>query len=246
MRCGICGFTYCGSGSKRTSKKGNSLAAYYKCSGKTKHKNSCTNTSLNKEFYEQLVINTIIENVLTDNAINDIAVKTYEQLEKERKAPLIPTKKLKSQLEAVRKKQEKLMELFLDGGIDKDLLDTKNSSLKDEKRHIESQIDKNEYLENSNSLTVADVSKFIKVFVNELKEMPDIEFSQIAYNTFVDNIVIYPDRLEISLKVDFSTLYRGDKVNFRGAICSLAPVIVDITVKRKSHQQSAKQRGLKR
>lgn len=246
LRCGICGFTYCGSGSKRTSKKGNSLAAYYKCSGKTKHKNSCTNTSLNKEFYEQLVINTIIENVLTDNAINDIAVKTYEQLEKERKAPLIPTKKLKSQLEAVRKKQEKLMELFLDGGIDKDLLDTKNSSLKDEKRHIESQIDKNEYLENSNSLTVADVSKFIKVFVNELKEMPDIEFSQIVYNTFVDKITIYPDRLEIALKVDFSTLYRGDKVNFRGAICSLAPVIVDKTVKRKSHQQSAKQRGLKR
>ena len=246
LRCGICGFTYCGSGSKKISKKGEKLAAYYKCSGKTKHKNSCTNTSLNKDYYEQLVVNTIIDNVLSDNAINDIAVKTYEQLEKERKAPLVPTKKLKKQLEAVKVKQEKLMELFLDGEIDKSILEARNNSLKDERRHIEGQIEKNEYLENSNSLTVEDVSKFIKNFVDELKETPDIEFSQTVYNTFVDNIVIYPDRLEIALKVDFSTLYRGDIVNLRGAIHTLSPLMVNKSVKRKSHQQSAKRGRLKR
>lgn len=237
LRCGICGFTYCGSGSKRTSKKSNKIASYYKCSGKTKNKNGCTNTSLNKEYYEKLVTDTIIDAMLTDTAITDIATKAFNQLEAERKKPLISTKKLKQQLESVRKKQEKLMELFLDGGLDKDMLEKKNDDLKNEKQNIENQIEKNEYLEQSQILNVNTIIQFIKNYKDSLKDITDIELSQILYNTFVEKIIIYPERLEIELKADFSILNRGD-INGTGGVRRLiAPVKITRNVKRKTHQQ---------
>lgn len=237
LRCGICGFTYCGAGGKKTKKDGGELAAYYKCAGKSKNKNGCTNTSLNKDYYEKLVTDTITDAILTDNAINDIAVKVLNQLEIERKAPLTPTKKLKQQLEKVKSKQEKLMELYISGDLEKNMLDEKNRALKEERKHIENQIEKNEYLESSQSIAVEDIAKFLQEYKQSLKDQTDGEYAQIIFNTFVEKITIFPDTLDITLRVDFSTL-RGDKMINRGANHTLTPLEVKRIVQRKTHQQS--------
>lgn len=241
LRCGICGFTYCGAGGKKTKKDGKELAAYYKCAGKSKNKNGCTNTSLNKEYYEKLVTDTITDALLTDNAINEIAVKVLDQLETERKAPLTPTKKLKQQLEKVISKQEKLMELYISGDLDKKMLDERNFSLKEERKHLEGQIEKNEYLESSQSLVVEDVADFLREYKQSLKEHTDEEYAQIIFNTFVEKITIFPDTLDITLRVDFSTL-GGDKMKNGGASRTITPLTVKKVVQRKTHQQSLRRR----
>ena len=241
LKCGICGFTYCGAGGKKKNKAGD-YAAYYKCQGKTKNKNGCNNPSLNKEYYEKLVTDTIIETVLTDKAIFNIAKLTFEQIEADRKAPLVPTKKLKKQLEEVKSRQEKLMDLYMVGSLDKEMLEEKNNSLKAERRNIEEQIEKNEFIESSQSIKIEDIKEIIKEFKNSLAGSEDIEFSQIIYNTFVKQITIFPERLEVELKVDFSTI-GGDKVHFGGATCTITPLLIKKTVKRKTHQQGLKRRG---
>lgn len=235
MRCGICGFTYCGSGGKKKNKNGD-VAAYYKCQGKVKNKNGCTNPSLNKEHYEKLIVDTITDSVLTDNAIKEIAVNVIKQLERERKAPQVPTAKLKKQLDKIKDKQSRLMELYLNGDMERKVLDDKNAALKEERKHIEEQIEKNEYLEQSNVFDVRDIMDMIKDFRTEVKHNPDIDFAQVIFNTFVESIVVYPDTLEVNLRVDFSTL-GGDKRKNRGASRPLSPHIFKKTVKRKSHQQ---------
>lgn len=241
LRCGICGFTYCGSGAKKTRKNGE-VAAYYKCQGKIKNRNGCTNPALNKDYYEKLVTDTITDAILTDNAINEIAVKVLNQLEAERKEPLTPTKKLKQQLDKVKSRQEKLMELFIDGGLDKNMLEEKNNALKEERKHIEDQIEKNEYLESSNTLKIEDIIVFLQKYKQSLKDHTDEEYSQIIFNTFVEKITIYPDTLDISLRVDFSTL-GGDKMNNRGPRRMITPLNLQRIVKRKTHQQSLKRKG---
>lgn len=234
LRCGVCGFTYCGAGGKKKNKKGE-VAAYYKCAGKTKHKNSCDNPSLNKEYYEKLIIDTITENVLTDNAIEQIAKMVLAQLEKERKAPQIPTAKLVKQLNKVKDQQAKLMDLYINGGIDMAMVEEKNKALKAEKKHLEEQIEKNEYLENSQSLELLEVKQFLKDFRQSVSTT-DAEYAQILINTFVESITVYPDNLEVALRVDFSTL-RGDKMKKRGASRIITPVVIEKSIKRKGHQQ---------
>lgn len=235
LRCGVCGFTYCGSGAKKKNKNGD-MSAYYKCQGKIKNKNGCTNPSLNKDYYEKLVIDTITKSVLTDNAIDEIAVSVTTQLEKERKKPLIPTAKLRNQLDKVKDKQARLMELYLDGGMERKVLDEKNNALKEERKHIEEQIERNLYLEQSNILDVQDIKNMILEFREELKNNPDFDFAQVVFNTFVDSIVVYPDTLEVNLRVDFSTL-GGDKRKNRGASHPINPLSINKSVKRKTHQQ---------
>ena len=204
--------------------------------GKTKNKNSCTNPSLNKDYYEKLVVDTIAKSVLTDNAINEIAVSVTAQLEKERKSPLIPTAKLKNQLEKVKDKQARLMELYLDGGMEIKVLDEKNNALKEERKHVEEQIERNLYLEQSNILDIQDIKNMILEFREELKNNPDFDFAQVVFNTFVDSVVVYPDTLEVNLRVDFSTL-GGDKRKVEGAIHPISPLNIMQSVKRKTHQQ---------
>ena len=234
LRCGVCGFTYCGAGGKKKNKNGD-MAAYYKCAGKTKHKNSCDNPALNKEYYEKLIIDTITETVLTDNAIEEIAVKVLHQLEKERKAPQIPTAQLQKKLNKVKDQQAKLMELYINGGIEMNMLEEKNKALKAEKKHLEEQIEKNEYLEQSTSLEFAEVKSFLKDFRRSVSTT-DEEYAQIIFNTFVEQIVVYPDNLQVTLRVDFSTL-RGDKMKNRGASRIISPVVIEKSITRKKHQQ---------
>lgn len=237
LRCGVCGFTYCGSGGKKKTEKGEG-AAYYKCAGRVKHKGSCTNPSLNKDYYEKLIIDTITENVLTDNAINAIAEKVLAQLEKERKAPQVPTAKLNKQLNKVKEQQEKLMELYINGGLEIDLLEEKNKALKAEKKHLEDQIEKNEYLEQNQSLELSEVKQFLKEFRRTVSTT-DTEYSLILFNTFVDGITVYPEHLEVTLRVDFSTL-RGDKGWSRGLIHSLSPLVITKNIKRKGQREKLK------
>lgn len=234
LRCGVCGFTYCGSGGKKATKKGEG-AAYYKCAGKVKHRDSCNNPSLNKDYYEKLIIDTITENVLTDNAIEQIAEMVLHQLEKERKAPQVSTAKLNKQLNKVKDQQSKLMELYINGGIEMEMLEEKNKALKAEKKHLEDQIEKNEYLEQSQSLELTEVKQFLKDFRRSISTT-DSEYMQILFNTFVEHITVYPEYLDVTLRVDFSTL-RGDKMRNRGASRIITPLVIQKRIVRRPNHK---------
>lgn len=232
--CAICGCPITGAGAKK--QKNGSIYSYYKCVGKTKQKNGCNNTSLNKEWFEKNVLDSVVKSVFTENAIKDIANKAFEMLEIERETPQIPTKKLEKELSSVAVKQSRLTDLYLDGDISKDILNAKNTELQKQKEHLEKEIEKNEQLEKSHSIKAKDIEHFIKQYVTNLleyKNVSDDEFMKAVFNTFVINVAVSLDTVDVTAQIDFSKL-GGDIVRTGGAALIIPPVITHNSFNRKT------------
>ena len=56
------------------------LNYYYKCVGKTKHKNGCKNPSLNKDWLESKVLKAVIDVVMDENNVKQIAQASYDEI----------------------------------------------------------------------------------------------------------------------------------------------------------------------
>lgn len=241
--CGCCGSTYCGAGSKKTT--ATNTAAYYKCSGKVKAKNGCKNTSLNKEYYEQKIVDKVTEAVFTPERVREIAEQVYKQLEAERKAPLIPTAKLKRQLADVKAQQAELLDIMLNSKISRDILEAKEAALAAEQKTLEKNIKKNNELESSQIISVEKIEQFIfsyKVAVNEKKDDEHL-FIKSIFDTFVNEVVVEPEEIKVNIKVDFSAFDftpRGEIMQFRGAMSTITPLYFNISFQRKKHTQRLK------
>lgn len=240
IRCGVCGSTYCGSGSKKSG-RGNKVNAYYCCSGKTKQKNGCTNGSLNKEYYENKISDKLIETILTDDFIKVISNDVFVKLETDKKEPQVPTEKLKRQLADIKSKQSKLMDLYIASKLDKDMLDEKSQELTDEKRLIEQQIAKNEVMAESSSIQIEEIEKYIKSLIRNLysSDSTKEEIAQILFHTFVDEVVVYVNHIEIKIKADFSA-FEGDNSIIGRAIVSIAPAHLQSTIARRTVNKNNK------
>lgn len=241
--CGCCGHTYCGAGAKKKSKT--AIAAYYKCSGQTKARNGCKNGSLNKDYYEQKILDKVTTAVFTPERVKFIAERVYEQLEAERKAPQIPTATLKKQLSDVKAKQAELLDYMLDGKISRDIMDIKAAALASEQKALEKNIKKNNELESSQKISVELIEKYINAFKIHLNDKKDDNhiYIKAVLDTFVKQIVVEADEIKVEIKVDFSAFDftpRGDMVQIGGAIRAITPHEFSVSLQRKKHQQSTK------
>lgn len=241
--CGCCGHTYCGAGAKKTT--ATNTAAYYKCSGQTKARNGCKNKSLNKDYYEEKIINKIIDTTLTPEAIKDIARRVYKQIEAERKAPQIPTATLKKQLAEVKAKQAELLDYMLDGKISRDIMDIKASALEAERKAIEKNIQKNNELENSHFMDIEKIEKYITVFKNNLFEKKEDNhlFKKAVIDTFVNKIIVNENEIKVNIKVELSAFdftAGGEIGKIGGALRTVAPLYFNTTFKRKKHTERLK------
>ncbi len=238
--CGCCGHTFCGAGAKK--KSATTTAAYYKCSGQTKARNGCKNGSLNKDYYEEKILNRVLACVFTPEAVKDIAQRVYRQVEAERKLPQTPTAELKKQLAEIKRKEAELLDYMLDGKISRDVMEVKEKQLSTERKALERQIQKNIELENADILSVEKIEKFILAFKSALYEKKDDNhiFIKAVFDTFIDEIVVNADEITVKIKVDFSAFDftpRGDIMQIRGALCTVAPLNISSSLRRKKHNE---------
>lgn len=158
--CEICGCPISGGGSKRS--RNGDLNYYYKCVGKTKHKNGCDNPSLNKDWFEPKILKTVVNQVMTDEKINHIAKLAYAELVAMRDTPIVTTAQLKKELDDIRKKQERLTDLYLDGDMDKTMLDEKNGEFRRRKNQIEDELEKRKAITDTSDISEVTIAAFIK------------------------------------------------------------------------------------
>lgn len=241
--CGCCGHTYCGAGAKKTT--ATNMAAYYKCSGQTKARNGCKNRSLNKDYYEQKILDKVTEAVFTPERIRMIAEQVYKQLEAERKTPTIPTATLKKQLADVKAKQAELLDYMLDGVISRDVMDIKAAALSAEQKTLEKNIKKNSELENSQTISVEVIEKYINAFKTYLNSKKDDNHAYIkaVFDTFIKSVIVEEKEIKVEIKVDFSAFdftLRGDIVQYGGPIRAITPLEFSISFQRKTHTQRLK------
>lgn len=234
--CEHCGAHISGAGSKRS--RNGDLNYYYKCVGKVKHKNGCTNPSVNKDWIEPRVLKTVVNIVMSSEKIKLIAKAAYSELLSMRNAPVITTAQLKKELAQILAKQERLADLYLDGEMDKSILDEKNGVLTRRKYVIEEELEKRKKIIDADDITEADIEQFIKDFVEDIKNEyspADDEFMRIMFNTFVERVVIGKEKITVHIHTPFSRMGGGDKQRFRGVIQKLAPVKITRTIPRKKH-----------
>lgn len=241
--CGCCGHTYCGAGAKKTSST--NVAAYYKCSGQTKARNGCKNKSLNKEYYERKIVKKVLEAVFTPERVREIAQQVFNQLEAERKAPLIPTATLKKQLADVKAQQANLLEIMLSSKLSRDVLEMKEAALAAEQKALEKNIKKNNELESSQVISIELIEKYINAFKVSINEKKDDEhlFIKSILDTFVDKIIVEAEELRVNIKVDFSAFDftpRGEIAHYRGAFHTITPLNFNISFQRKKHNDRLK------
>ena len=233
--CAECGMPISGAGAKK--QKNGTSVAYYKCVGKAKHKNGCTNTSLNKEWFEANVLKTVVKNVFNEEMIEKISASAFAELEAERDKPKNTTEALKKKIAQIHTKQARLMDLYLDGEMNKEMLDKKNEQLRETKNALENEIEKNKALAKANAITQKTISDFIKNYItnlNDLKNISDDDFARAVFTTVVEKVVVSRTGVEVYISVNLSDLV-GAMVNIGGAIRTLSPINLNYAFDRKKN-----------
>ena len=238
--CTECGCPISGGGSKRSGGNGKGkLNYYYKCVGKTKYKNGCKSRSLNKDVFESKVLETITNIVIDRERIKDIAKMTFAELEQMRDAPIITTSQLKKELADIAAKQTRLRDLYVDGQMEKTILDEKNGELQRRRYQIEDELEKRKYIEDSEDVSEEDIESFIVEYVEQIKNsynQMDDEFMRIMFNTFIERVDVSNEKITIHIRMDFSIM--SETVANRqlsGVFHSLPTVKIERVIKRKKY-----------
>ena len=241
--CEECGSKICANGSKRTNGTGK-LNYYYQCVGKVKQKNGCKNPALNKDWVEPRVVKTILNVVMNEEMVKQIAEKAFEEIVAMRDTPVVTTAQLKKELAQIDKKQERLSDLYIDGNMSKEMLDEKNGALARRKYQIEDELEKRKNVFEAEDITSEDIARFITQYVEDIQEeydQSDDEFKRIMINTFVERVDVSREKVTVHIHTPFSRMDRnfyensGDKPCHSGVIHRLSTVKLKRTFPRKKN-----------
>ena len=238
--CTECDCPISGGGSKRSGNRPDGkLNYYYKCVGKTKYKNGCKSRSLNKDVFEPKVLETIINVVMDKERIRQIAKTAFAELETMRDTPVVTTAQLKKELAGITAKQTRLRDLYIDGEMDKAILDEKNGELQRRRYQIEDELEKRKHIENSEDITEEDIENFIVECIEQIKnsyDHTDDEFMRIMFNTFLERVDVDNEKITIHIRVDFSIMdFEVTNEQLGGVFHSLPTVKIERIIKRKKH-----------
>lgn len=227
IRCGICGGAYTGAGYSKSKKEYN---YHYKCVQRKRSK-QCTNLPVNALSIEQYIIGEIIKNHLSTEAIDGIANVINEILARRNSNTKDEKKPLLNQLKTLQGRRDKLMELFFDNIIEKDVL-YKDLSV------IDQQISSTNESLNLIPLVTPKIeidTKGVVRLLNKLLERAnagDPKINKILIDSFVKEVIIHKDSIDIILyriPIDFVPPGR-DKTG--GSEGSRTPVQIVSTFKR--------------
>ena len=175
---------------------------------------------------------------MSEHQIKHIAELAYQEVLSMRDTPVITTAQLKKELAQILKKQERLTDLYLEGEMDKEMLDERNGAFQRRKYQIEEELEKRKNIAEADDITKEDIEQFITQFVEDVKNAyspAEDEFMRIMFNTFVEKVVVGKEKITVHIHTPFSRMGGGDNERFRGVIHHLEPVKLQATITRKKH-----------
>ena len=122
---------------------------------------------------------------------------------------------------------EKLADLYMDGGMSKEMLDEKNGELTRRIFQIEEELEKRKSVLEADDIRPEDIENFIIQFVEDTKEdcqSLDDEFMRIMINVFVKRVDVSIEEVIVHIHTPFSRMDGGDNVCFGGVIHRLSPI----------------------
>ena len=188
--CGLCGESYFGNSNGRDYK--------YMCK-KRANKLNCNNISIDKDELEQYILKNIYS--LVDNSVSDELLDKINTLYSETREEAINELKTTTvKLTAVNTKISNLVNIISNGSTLPSLV-TELSKLEDEKNILESKLD---LLNNIDSKELVDKSFISEMLSGELADIEKLppEEQKIILAKYINKIFIFPDKIEIELKID--------------------------------------------
>ena len=201
------------------------MYSYYICHNTRNH--TCKNKNVNKDFIEKLILDEIAEKILSDEVIEKIAEEAVKHTKKEIEKPKVSVKELEKQERSIERKMEKLMDLYVDEVIDKITLNKKADKMKEELQNVQREKRKAIQLESAPTLTKDDFVNYIKSY---RLDTSDEEVVKALIDTFVEKVIVYNDRFDVTFKIDFDTIggtgirKSGYMMRSTGAYFTLPPI----------------------
>lgn len=196
--CGECGSSFVGGsyvlGRDRSTKYFN-----YACNS-SQRKTGCKNKRIRAEYLEQYVLDTIQEEILSDNQIEALAQKVLDIVGEALSINKDLVTDLTKKRNSLKFQLDKLFDLYIEGNINKDVIIEKTNSMKEQIDHYDSRLQEL----NSNdfdNLQIDKIKKFMYDLRDQLHDADDIVKHQII-DALVDNIIVYDETVEVNFKID--------------------------------------------
>jgi hypothetical protein len=184
--CGLCGSSMIGeSGTSHTGAKHN----YYICSAR-KRKKACTKKSVKKDWLEEFVARTVVENALTDEMIDQISTNVVELQKQDRESGELPA--LKAQLKEIQRQRTNVFNAIKQGIASRTLqeglaeLEEQEAQLKDTIYHVEVQ-----YTNITKEMMILWLEDF------RGGDVKDTAYQERLFEAFIHAIYLYDDYVKI-------------------------------------------------
>ena len=213
ITCGECGSTY--TGNSYYHGRGGKKYYMYSCNNRSKG-SGCKNKNIRQDVIEPFVIDELMKNVFSDEAIKKIVPQLLEYAKTFGEESSKDLKTIQTKIKDIESKIDRLLDAIADGVADKFLTKQKMDKLK-------SEYDELKEIEQFYKVRTFDwaTEDNIKNFLLHNKEMllnVENEKKRAAVELFIHKIVIYHDRIDIDFKVDV------DRDNTGGGEGSRTPV----------------------
>lgn len=202
--CGICGNHFFGH--KSTAKNRNPgtadklpyyISYSYRCATKANAKTNkqCTSKMIKKDLLEDFTQELIEACVFSDETLNTIVV-SLEALINSKKTSVTDSKVIKKKLSELNTKESRLLDLYLSGSINKETYDNKSKEIRTTILSLEAELNK------TTTLEYFPKDKIKSTLLEVLNENKSSDTYRVhLFNTFLEKIVIYADRLEYTFKL---------------------------------------------
>ncbi|MEE0433866.1 MAG: recombinase family protein [Peptococcaceae bacterium] len=205
--CGNCGRSMVGI--RRTDYRYNKIRTVYECNGRRKSDTNCKMRPIDRDYVENIVIDYVEQNLLSEEAIEKVKIAVTEALDEMKSHIPDNMDALLKELKDTKAAQSKLIDAIMNG-IDIPAIKEKIAELEDKKNTLAVRI---EHLEaQQQAVSVArgfSMDEYLSEYRN-IRLQPRPRQKEIL-NKFVNRVIIYDndtdgDKMELELKVPESTV----------------------------------------
>lgn len=199
IKCGLCGYSYSG-GQQRKIKSSGKKYMLYACVNRRAHK-ACDNKAIRQDQIESWVIENLIENVFNDTAIDKIADNMARIFATSHDLTAGDMQVLENDKNALQVKINRLLDLYVDGNLDKKTLDNKLAELNKQLNIIASRLSELAYMKSIKSFDINIIKDYLHNSCKNLHSEDD-NIKRSVIEAFVEQVTVYMDHIEVKYKIE--------------------------------------------
>ncbi len=207
--CGNCGGAMVGN--RKHAGRNKDLYITYECSTRKRTK-QCSAKSINRDYIENLVIEDLIANVLSPEAINSLSQKVYEYALKQQKEIMDDTKIFEKEIKEVQDQINNIVNAIASGMFHPSMKE-KMDLLENRKSELTLYLNEAILQAEKYAPKVENIEEYLKKDFN-LLDKNKTEIKEII-NTYIKKVLVFEDKIEVQYIVDFTNGGGGSRTHVR-------------------------------